>query len=428
MNFVRTLSAALLLGTTLLQPAHAAVEPLDRIVAIVDKDVVMATQLDKRIKMVRLQMQENNAPIPPETVLESQVLERLIVENLQLQMASRGGVRIDERTLDQAIADIAQRNKMSLAEFRRELSQEGLTYDEVREQIRNEMIISRVRQASVGERIQISDREVDNYLASSAGQAQNQVAYHLGHILISLPDAAMPDQVSDAEKKATRLIQKLNQGADFSQLAMAESAGSKALEGGDLGWRTLDQLPTLAASIIPQLQVGDIAGPVRSASGFHIIKLIAKRGEQKVLQNQVHVRHILIQPNEIRTDIEAQKLAEAIYRRLQQGERFADLARVYSNDPGSSLAGGDLGWIDPKTLVPAFQEAMAKAPLQQVTKPFRSPYGWHMLEVLERRAQDMSNDFRRQQVREQLSSRKYEEELQNWLREIRNEAFVEIKL
>ncbi len=428
MNLLTKVGSALLLGAALLQPAQAAVQSLDRIVAIVDKDVIMASQLDKRIKMVRLQMQENNAPVPPQNILQAQVLERLIVENLQLQLGERAGVRIDERTLNQSIADIARRNNMSLDAFRRELASEGLTYEEVREQIRKEMVIARVRQSRVGERIQISDREIDNFLASGAGQQMNQVGYRLSHILISLPDAALPEQVAAAEARARALIQKLDRGADFGTLAQSESAGPNALEGGDLGWRTLDQLPSLAASIVPALKTGDIAGPIRSPSGFHILKLTDKRGEAKVLQNQVHVRHILIQPNEIRTDLEAQKLAEAIYRRLQQGERFADLARVYSNDPGSALAGGDLGWTDPKTLVPAFQEAMAKAPLQQVTEPFKSPYGWHVLEVLERRAQDMSSEFRRQQVREQLSNQKYEEELQNWLREIRNEAFVEIKL
>jgi len=406
---------------------HAEVVPLDRVVAIVDNDVVMQSQLDQRLREVRATIQKRGAPLPPEHVLTQQVLERLIIENIQLQIGDRSGVRITDEELNQAMGTIAQRNNMSLDQFRAALAHDGLSYDEAREQVRREMIISRVRQRRVAERIQVSEQEVQNFLASDLGKIQLSEEYRLANILIPVPDSASPETVQAAARQAQEMYQQLKQGADFGQLAVSRSAGDNALEGGEIGWRKAAQLPSPFDSMVGTLAVGDVTEPVRTPGGFIIIKLEEKRGGSKMLRDEVHVRHILLKPSEIRSEEETQRLAEKLYERIQAGESFSDLAKKFSEDPGSKLNGGDLNWVDPESLVPEFRDVMNNAPQGQVTKPFRSPFGWHVLEVLGRRATDSSDKFREQQAAQTLRARKYDEELQAWLRQIRDEAYVEIK-
>lgn len=418
----------LMLGALLASSVvHAEVVPLDRVVAIVDNDVVMQSQLDQRLREVRATIQKRGAPLPPEHVLTQQVLERLIIENIQLQIGDRSGVRITDEELNQAMGTIAQRNNMSLDQFRAALAHDGLSYDEAREQVRREMIISRVRQRRVAERIQVSEQEVQNFLASDLGKIQLSEEYRLANILIPVPDSASPETVQAAARQAQEMYQQLKQGADFGQLAVSRSAGDNALEGGEIGWRKAAQLPSPFDSMVGSLAVGDVTEPVRTPGGFIILKLEEKRGGSKMLRDEVHVRHILLKPSEIRSEEETQRLAEKLYERIQAGESFADLAKKYSEDPGSKLNGGDLNWVDPESLVPEFREVMNNAPQGQVTKPFRSPFGWHVLEVLGRRATDSSDKFREQQAAQTLRARKYDEELQAWLRQIRDEAYVEIK-
>ncbi|MBD9680396.1 peptidylprolyl isomerase [Pseudomonas sp. PDM18] len=418
----------LMLGALLASSVvHAEVVPLDRVVAIVDNDVVMQSQLDQRLREVRATIQKRGAPLPPEHVLTQQVLERLIIENIQLQIGDRSGVRITDEELNQAMGTIAQRNNMSLDQFRAALSHDGLSYDEAREQVRREMIISRVRQRRVAERIQVSEQEVQNFLSSDLGKIQLSEEYRLANILIPVPDSASPETVQAAARQAQEMYQQLKQGADFGQLAVSRSAGDNALEGGEIGWRKAAQLPSPFDSMVGSLAVGDVTEPVRTPGGFIIIKLEEKRGGSKMLRDEVHVRHILLKPSEIRSEEETQRLAEKLYERIQAGESFADLAKKFSEDPGSKLNGGDLNWVDPESLVPEFREVMNNAPQGQVTKPFRSPFGWHVLEVLGRRATDSSDKFREQQAAQTLRARKYDEELQAWLRQIRDEAYVEIK-
>ncbi|MHB9796577.1 peptidylprolyl isomerase [Pseudomonas sp. MT3] len=418
----------LMLGALLVSSiAHAEVVPLDRVVAIVDSDVVMQSQLDQRLREVRATIQKRGAPLPPEHVLTQQVLERLIIENIQLQIGDRSGIRITDEELNQAMGTIAQRNNMSLDQFRAALSRDGLSYDDAREQVRREMVISRVRQRRVAERIQVSEQEVQNFLASDMGKIQLSEEYRLANILIPVPDGASPETVQAAGRQATELYQQLKQGADFGQLAVSRSAGDNALEGGEIGWRKAAQLPSPFDSMIGSLAVGDVTEPVRTPGGYIILKLEEKRGGSKMLRDEVHVRHILLKPSEIRSEEDTQRLAEKLYERIQAGESFADLAKKYSEDPGSKLNGGDLNWVDPESLVPEFREVMNNAPQGQVTKPFRSPFGWHVLEVLGRRATDSSDKFREQQAAQTLRARKYDEELQAWLRQIRDEAYVEIK-
>ncbi|MCH4872681.1 MULTISPECIES: peptidylprolyl isomerase SurA [Pseudomonas] len=418
------LLGALFLGTA----AHAAVQPLDKVVAIVDNDVIMQSQLDQRVKEVQQTIAKRGQDVPPASVLDQQVLERLIVENLQLQIGERSGIRITDEELNQAIGTIAQRNNMTVDQFRQALAHDGLSYEDAREQVRREMIISRVRQRRVAERIQVTDQEVKNFLKSPMGAMQQSDEYRLANILIPTPDRASSEDIQAAGKKAVDIYNQLQQGADFAKLAIAYSSSDNALEGGDMGWRKAAQLPPPFDEELSRMNAGDVTKPVRIPTGFIILKVNEKRGGNTVVTDEVHVRHILVKPSEIRTEDDTKKLIDKIYDRVKSGEDFATLAKTYSEDPGSALNGGDLDWINPQSLVPEFREVMANTPQGVLSKPFQTQYGWHVLEVLGRRAVDNTAKASEQQAMNTLRNRKYDEELQNWLRQIRDEAYVEIKL
>jgi len=419
----------LMLGVLALSAAvHAAVQPLDNVVAIVDNDVIMQSQLDQRVHEVQQSIAKRGGGVPPSSVLDQQVLDRLIVENLQLQIGERSGIRISDEELNQAIGSIAQRNNMSIDQFKAALVHDGLSYEDARDQVRREMIISRVRQRRVAERVQVSEQEVKNFLASDLGKMQLSEELHLANILVSTPDSASSQAIQAAAAQAQDIYRQLKQGADFAQLAIAKSGSDNALEGGDMGWRKPAQLPPPFDQMLSNTPVGGITEPARAPGGFIILKVLEKRGGETQMRDEVHVRHILIKPNAIRSEAETQALAQKIYERIQNGEDFATLAKSFSEDPGSALNGGDLNWIDPKALVPEFQEVMAKTPQGVLSKPFKTQYGWHVLEVLGRRATDSTNQAREQQAMTVLRNRKYDEELQTWLRQIRDEAYVEIKL
>ena len=419
----------LLLGAALLAAAaQAQVRPLDRVVAIVDNDVVMQSQLDARLHEVQQTIDKRGGTLPPEHVLSQQVLERLIIENIQLQIGERSGIRITDEELNQAMGTIAQRNGMSLEQFRQALARDGLSYDDARDQVRREMIISRVRQRRVAERIQVTDQEVQNFLASDLGKMQLSEEFRLANILIPVSEGASSSEIQAADRQAQELYQQLQQGADFAQLAVARSASENALEGGEMGWRKAGQLPPPFDSMVSALSPGEVTEPVRTPGGFIILKLTEKRGGDTQVRDEVHVRHILIKPSEIRSEAETRRLVERLYQRILAGEDFAELAKNFSEDPGSALNGGDLNWIDPNALVPEFRKVMNDTPSGELSKPFKSPYGWHVLQVLGRRATDTSEQFREQQAANLLRNRKYDEELQAWLRQIRDEAYVETKL
>nr|WP_178089044.1 peptidylprolyl isomerase [Pseudomonas quercus] len=417
------LLGALFLGSL----AHAQVQPLDKVVAIVDNDVIMQSQLEQRVQEVRQTIAKRGGGTPPEEELQKQVLDRLVLENLQLQIGERSGIRITDEELNSAMGTIAQRNNMSLDQFRAALSHDGLSFNTAREQVRREMIISRVRQRRVAERIQVSEQEVKNFLASESGKAQLSQEYHLANILVATPEAANAQQIQAAGNQAMALYQQLREGANFAQLATAKSASDNALEGGDMGWRKAAQLPPPFDQMLAGMKPGDVTQPVRTPGGFIILKLMEARGGQAEMRDEVHVRHILLKPSEIRSPAETQRLIETLYTRIQDGEDFATLAKNYSEDPGSALNGGDLNWIDPQSLVPEFRDVMAQTPVDTVSKPFQSQFGWHILEVLGRRATDATQQAREQQALNVLRNRKYDEELQTWLRQIRDEAYVEIK-
>jgi peptidyl-prolyl cis-trans isomerase SurA len=421
----------LLLGALLLGSAvHAAVQPLDSVVAIVDNDVIMKSQLDQRTREVRQNIAKRGDGAPPPGALEPQVLDRLILENLQLQIGDRSGIRISDEELNAAIATIAQRNNMTVDQFRKAIAQDGGSYNDARDQVRREMIISRVRQRRVADRIQVSDQEVKNFLASDQGKVQLSQEFHLATIMVGTPESATSTVIQAAAVKAKGIYDKLKAGADFGQMAVANSSSENALDGGDIGWRKAAQLPPPFGDMLGSMPIGDVTPPARTPAGFIIIKLLEKRGGegQAQMRDEVHVRHILIKPSEIRSEEETKRLAQKLYDRIEAGEDFGDLAKSFSEDPGSALNGGDMNWVDPTALVPEFREVMNDTPQGKLSKPFKTQYGWHVLEVLGRRSTDATHQARDQQAMNVLRTRKYDEELESWLRQIRDEAYVEIKL
>jgi len=406
---------------------QAEVKLLDGIVAVVDDDVVLASELDYRVRAVRDQLVAGGQQMPPVDILINQVLERLILESIQLQMGERAGVRIDDETLTRAIAGIAERNGMTIDAFIAQVESEGFPYPRFREEVRRDMVISRVQGAQVNRRISLTEQEVESFLASPLGQRALSDEYRVGHILLEIARDATPAAKRAAEEEGEEIVGLLESGADFRELAIERSASASALEGGDMGWRKAGALPSLFAEAAVALDVGQTADPIRSESGFHIIQLLDKRGVGVELVEQVNVRHILIQPSEIRSDEQANELIKEIHDRLTAGEDFGDLARVYSDDPGSALADGELGWAEPERYVESFRDKTREVEIGEVSEPFLSTHGWHILEVLERREQDLSEEARRNTALNILRNRRFEEELQSWYQEIRSEAYVDIR-
>lgn len=425
MTIKSILSAGLFSFGLLSGAAQAAPVSIDHVVAVVDDDILMDSELQLRIGEVK--RQNRGAQLPAATVLRTQVLERMILESIQLQMADRGGIRIADTELNNAIRRIASQNQMSLSEFRQAMESEGVSFTLARDQIRNEMRVSRVQRFQVGERIQITDQDVDYFLASDLGKLASAAEYRIGHILIAVPSQASPADLQKAEKQAHGIVANLRSGADFQQTAIAQSNGRNALKGGDLGWRKEAQLPGIFADVIPELQVGEVSNPIKSASGYHIVTVTEKRGGTTQMITQTKVRHILVQPNELRSAAKTKALIERIYKRLQNGEDFETLAREFSDDPGSGASGGDLGWVNPGDMVPAFDKTMANTEPGALSEPFESRFGWHILQVEGRKETDIGAEKQRDQVRQLLYSRRFEEELPIWLRKIRSEAYVDIK-
>ncbi|AMX01524.1 peptidylprolyl isomerase [Microbulbifer thermotolerans] len=408
--------------------ASAQVQTLDRVVAVVDDDVVMASELQQRLNTIMSQIQAQQVQAPPIDILRRQVLEQLIIERLQLQMAARAGVTISEAELDQAIARVQQNAGMSPEAFRQQLAADGISMKNFRHQIRQEMLIRRVEQGSVNRRIQITDQDIDNFLRSKEGEFWKSPQYELGHILIPVNSSAPADEVKKAREKAEQLARQAREGADFRRLAIANSAGQNALSGGDLGWRKTVELPTLFADALEGLKVGDVTDPFRSDAGFHLLKIHAQRGATEQVVEQTKVRHILIKPSAILSDDDAYNKLVELREQIEKGADFAKLARENSEDIGTMLQGGDLGWSMPGQFVPEFTQAMNNTPVGQISMPFRSQFGWHILKVEGRRKQDMTDQYIRNQAANLLRNRRYEEELQNWRREIRDQAYVEINL
>lgn len=401
---------------------------LEAIVAVVDDDVVLASELMARLDTVRTSMIENNVQMPPSDILINQIMERLIIENIQLQEAEKRGVTVDDETLARAVSSFASNNNLSMEEFRQTLVADGTNYRQFREEIRSELIITRLQRAMINRRISISEQDVQALLNSPFYQQMFSDEYRVGHIMRTLADDGTDADAQAAFAEAEGFVQELRDGAEFAQMAIAKSSASTALEGGDLGWRRAGELPTLFADAVIDMQVGDIVGPMASGATIHIIKLLDQRGAGTERMAQTNVSHILIRPSEIVTNEQAKTQAEAVYERFQAGEDFAALAKEFSEDPGSALNGGALGWSTPDQFVPQFAQVMMAADIGEVSTPFESEFGWHLLLVEDRREQDMSDEARRDMAMDLLFRRRFEEERQEWLKEIRDEAFVELRL
>lgn len=405
-------------------------ELVDRIVAVVDDGVILQSELAEKTAMIKKTLrQNNNTQLPPDYVLARQVLERMIVEKLQLQMAERAGIKVDEETLRMAVQQIAQRNNLGVEEFRRSLSAEGIDYGDFLEQIRSEIIISRLRGNQVNAQIKISDREVQNYLDTQGKAGINRdTEYLLGHILIATPRAASPAQVQKARDKADKLMAEIRKGLDFKQAALGASDDELALKGGDLGWRKRSEIPSLFTEFVDKMKAGDVEGPIRSSSGFHLIKMLEVRGGAEHMVTKTHVRHILIKTNEVLSDEEARQKLLNLKRRIVDGDDFGALARAHSDDKGSAIKNGDLGWVQAGALVAQFEEAMAKLAVNEISEPVQTQFGWHLIQVLERQESNDSDEYLKNRAREEIFKRKAEEETELWLRRMRDEAYVEIRL
>ena len=432
--FSTLITATLIAGLSLAAPAVAqsAAAPeiieIDRIVAVVNDDVIVHSEMQARLQTVIAQLGKSGVPAPPKDVLEKQVLEQLILDRLQLQLAAVTGIRIDDDSLNRQVADIAQKNNLSLREFRDVLERDGYDFAAFREEIRSELIKSRVQRRQIQDRVQITDRDIDNYLATREKQGGNNPEYRVGHILIAVPDGASPEELAEARDEAEDIVARLNAGANFGRTAAAESDGRQALEGGDLGWRKAEELPTLFENIVPKLDKGELSEIVRSSSGFHIIKLMDTRGAERLVINQTHARHILVKTNEIISNDQARSRLVVLRSRIVNGTDFDELARANSDDGGSAVKGGDLGWLSSGDTIPPFEKAMDALAVDEISKPFETQFGWHIVQVLGRRDRDSTEEVQRAKAAEALRKRKVDEELQTWFRQIRDEAYIEYRL
>jgi peptidyl-prolyl cis-trans isomerase SurA len=432
--FCATLIATHHAGAAAMKPAPAAIDPqkqvavIDSVVAVVNDDVITRRELDERLQVAVRQLQKQGTPLPAPEVLEKQMLERMITDMLLAQFAKENGVRVDDTQLDLAITRIAQQNQFpSLAEFRTRLETEGVDFRKFREEIRSEIIATRLREREVESKLVISDSEVDNYLANKAKMSGPEEELHLAHILVVIPEQASAEKIQAAREKAQQALVQLKDGASFAQVAAGYSDANDALKGGDLGWRPGDRLPPLFAEELQKLQPGQITAAIRSPNGFHILKLVDRRsGSAPVVITQTRARHILIKTSEIVPESEARKRLLEIKARIDAGADFAAQAKRFSQD-GSAQQGGDLDWLSPGQTVPEFEEAMNKLQPGAIGMA-QTQFGWHLIQVLERRNTDVSEQQKRQQARIAIGTFKSDEQYQDWLRQLRDRAFIEYRL
>ncbi len=422
------LGGLILLGINSAAAAPTSIALVDRIVAVVNNDVVTQYELDDKLKMAMQQLSRQGTPPPPRDALEKQLLERLITERIQLQFARETGVRIDDTQLDRTLARIAEQNGMSLMKFRSVMEQDGLVFKQFREEIRNEMLVERLREREVDNKVVVTDGEVDNFINTRVTQLGGEEEYNLAHILIRVPEQATPEQLKDKRKRADLAAKALAENANFGQVAAAYSDAPDAMQGGQLGWRTGNRLPGMFVDELKTLQPGENSIVLRSPNGFHILRLNDRRGKDTpLIVQQTHARHVLVKTNETVSEADAKQRLIAIKERLDNGGNFAELARQYSED-GSAAKGGDLGWLSPGDTVPDFERAMNALQPGQFSAPIRSPFGWHLIEVLERRQEDVGKERQRMMARQEMRARKADESYEDWLRQLRDRAYVEYRL
>lgn len=426
-NTIRIIVVALFYSL-LISGVSVHAETVDRIVAVVEDDVILESELQGEEATIRARMMESKAELPPETILRKQVLEKMIIDKLQRQLAEKAGVTVSDEMLNSSAADIAQRNNMSVEQFQAELEASGIPYKSFLDNMRNEIVINQLRAKEIGGRIKVSDSEVEHYMETQQHSGEEATQYHLGHILIALKEGASAAEIQKAQSKADSLVKKLRTGQDFAQTAISDSEDANALKGGDLGWRGINDVPSQLVDVVKQMRQGEISDPIRSSGGFHIIKMLElKRDTDSHVVSTTKVRHILIKTNELIDDAEARKRLLALKARIADGDDFAALARAHSDDKGSALKGGDLGWVEPGSLVKPFEDAMSKLTVNQISEPIQSQFGWHLIQVLDRKEKDNASEHAKNLVRESIRKRKIEEETELWLRRLRDEAFVEIK-
>jgi len=424
MNIIKT--ASILISTLLLVSnlSLAALKPLDNIVVVVNDDVITKTMLDSRVEDFRKQLKLSQiASIEPEA-LKKQVLERMIRDTIQLQQAKQFGITVDDLMLNRMLEQLAKDNKMSLETFHDTIETEGIKFARFREQTRDEIIIKQLQQRVVANKINVSDQEVQQYIEQNESLDSSKMSYNLRHILIATPEAAKPEDIESARLKAESVYKRIQHGSNFEELAIKESNGRNALQGGDLGERKGNELPQLFIDAVRDLQPGETSQPIRSASGFHLLQLVSSSNDQ-VMVNQTHVRHVLIRTSSEMSDEQARKKLLELKKQIETDNNFAELASQFSEDPGSKIKGGDLGWAGPGDFVGAFEDVANNLPIGQISEPFKSTFGWHILEVLERRDQDQTKSNKENQARSAIQNRKMDEELRLWLRRIRDEAYVE---
>ncbi|MGC1818631.1 MAG: peptidylprolyl isomerase [Casimicrobiaceae bacterium] len=409
------------------QSAPGAVVPLDRVIVVVNDEALTQWDLNEERRVFLQQLKASNITPPPNDVLDKQVLQRLIIERALLQYAKQSGIRVDDTTVERTILRVAEENKLSPEEFRKVLEKEHIPYANYRDDLRRQIIIQRVREREVDSKVMVTDAEVDNYLATVASQTGGDSEYHLSHIYITVPEQATPAVVDASRKRAEAALDEIKAGKGFGEVAATFSAAPDASSGGDLGWRTGARLPTVFADVVRSLKPGEVSGILRSPAGFHIVKLLEVRSHnQPTIVEQTHARHILIKVNESTSEADAKAKIERLRERLIAGAKFEDIARANSED-ASAAKGGDLGWISPGDTVPDFEHAMDKLKVGEISEPVRSPFGWHLIEVLGRRKQDITKEREREQARQAIRQRKSDEQWEEFIRQLRDRTYVEYK-
>lgn len=410
------------------KPAAGRVVLLDRIIAVVNDEVITRRDLDGRIKVVLSQLRQQGTPLPPPEVLEKQVLERVIYNQVQLQYAKETGLRVEDSILEKAVNRIAEDNKISVAAMRQALEKDGVNFNKFREELRDEIIMVRLREREVDNKIQIADSEIDNFLSTLQAHDGKVEEFNLSHILVRVPEQASPEQLQERRARAEQALAQIKGGADFRQVAASFSDAPDAVQGGAMGWRELAQLPTIFAEAVKELKSGEVGGVMRSPNGFHIVRVNERRGQDApMIVSQTHARHILIKTTELVSENDAKDRLVKLKERLDNNADFTELARLQSED-GSASRGGDLGWLSPGDTVPEFEKAMDGLKPGQISEPTRSPFGWHLIQVLERRNQDMSQQQQRLRARQALRAQKTDDAYQEWVRQLRDKAFVEYRL
>lgn len=401
---------------------------VDGIAAVVNDGVVLLSELDEQTSLIVNRLREENTQLPPREVLIPQILERLVMNEIQLQRAGQSGIFVPDAMLNRALSDVARRNGTTLTELPQLLATDGMDYNAYRKEMRQQLIIEQLRQREVISRISVTPRELEEYLDRAADAQAESNRYKISHILVSISAATSPEQIKAAEDKIRDILDQARSGAEFAQLAVAYSDAQNALEGGSMGWRQGEALPTVFADVVPTLSVGEISAPIRSPSGFHIVRLDAMEGNEPVLEDQVLARHILLKTDEIQDDSVIKQRLTEIRAGILEGDDFAALAKAVSDDPGSAVEGGELGWSSSKVFVPEFERVLLSLEIDEISEPFKSPFGWHIVQLLDKRVHDATDDVARQRAVMAIRESKLAEESELWLRQMRDEAFVEYRL